>query len=138
MVVLPLGQDKPDFVKRRVRKLLTAGVVSALACVVKSENPALTNSCRELISRYGAEHGGSCLEFALPAGLVLLVNPGFWEQKGVCGHPVVLGLSVSYWVVLVQVLSSNYCCPVCRVFLALVAEAEDRGGVVAQGGGKVS
>uniref|UniRef100_A0A669PKM0 Protein unc-45 homolog A n=1 Tax=Phasianus colchicus TaxID=9054 RepID=A0A669PKM0_PHACC len=66
-------KDKPDFVKRRVRKLLTAGVVSALACVVKSENPALTNSCRELIS---------------------------------------------------------------RVFLALVAEAEDRGGVVAQGGGK--
>uniref|UniRef100_A0A8B9E8R4 Unc-45 myosin chaperone A n=1 Tax=Anser cygnoides TaxID=8845 RepID=A0A8B9E8R4_ANSCY len=66
-------KDKPDFVKRRVRKLLTAGVVSALACMVKSENPALTNSCRELIS---------------------------------------------------------------RVFLALVAEAEDRGGVVAQGGGK--
>uniref|UniRef100_A0A803Y176 UNC-45/Cro1/She4 central domain-containing protein n=1 Tax=Meleagris gallopavo TaxID=9103 RepID=A0A803Y176_MELGA len=28
------------------------------------------------------------------------------------------------------------CCPVCRVFLALVAEAEDRGSVVAQGGGK--
>ncbi|KAF4792585.1 Protein unc-45 A [Turdus rufiventris] len=65
--------DKPEFVKRRVRKLLTAGVVSALACMVKSENPALTNSCRELIS---------------------------------------------------------------RVFLALVEEAEDRGGVVAQGGGK--
>ncbi|XP_030353708.1 protein unc-45 homolog A isoform X2 [Strigops habroptila] len=68
-----LAKDKPDFVKRRVRKLLTAGVVSALACMVKSENPALTNSCRELIS---------------------------------------------------------------RVFLALVEEAEDRGNVVAQGGGK--
>uniref|UniRef100_A0A8C4JPB9 Unc-45 myosin chaperone A n=1 Tax=Dromaius novaehollandiae TaxID=8790 RepID=A0A8C4JPB9_DRONO len=66
-------KDKPDFVKRRVQKLLAAGVVSALACMVKSENPALTNSCRELIS---------------------------------------------------------------RVFLALVEEAEDRGGVVAQGGGK--
>ncbi|NWX94176.1 UN45A protein, partial [Nothoprocta pentlandii] len=66
-------KDKPDFVKRRVRKLLAAGVVSALACMVKSENPALTNSCRELIS---------------------------------------------------------------RVFLALVQEAEERGGVVAQGGGK--
>ncbi|NWH67821.1 UN45A protein, partial [Geococcyx californianus] len=66
-------KDKPDFVKRRVRKLLTAGVVSALACMVKSENPALTSSCRELIS---------------------------------------------------------------RVFLALVEEAEDRGSVVAQGGGK--
>lgn len=56
-VTLPLGQDKPDFVKRRVRKLLTAGVVSALACMVKSENPALTNSCRELISRYGRAGG---------------------------------------------------------------------------------
>ncbi|KFO73781.1 Protein unc-45 A, partial [Cuculus canorus] len=66
-------KDKPDFVKRRVQKLLMAGVVSALACMVKSENPALTNSCRELIS---------------------------------------------------------------RVFLALVEEAEDRGSVVAQGGGK--
>ncbi|XP_041320947.1 protein unc-45 homolog A isoform X2 [Pyrgilauda ruficollis] len=66
-------KDKPEFVKRRVRKLLVAGVVSALACMVKSENPALTSSCRELIS---------------------------------------------------------------RVFLALVEEAEDRGGVVAQGGGK--
>ncbi|NXL66149.1 UN45A protein, partial [Chordeiles acutipennis] len=66
-------KDKPDFVRRRVRKLLTAGVVSALACMVKSENPALTSSCRELIS---------------------------------------------------------------RVFLALVEEAEDRGAVVAQGGGK--
>ncbi|NWQ83601.1 UN45A protein, partial [Columbina picui] len=53
--------------------LSQAGVVSALACMVKNENPALTNSCRELIS---------------------------------------------------------------RVFLALVEEAEDRGGVVAQGGGK--
>uniref|UniRef100_A0A663MPP6 Protein unc-45 homolog A n=1 Tax=Athene cunicularia TaxID=194338 RepID=A0A663MPP6_ATHCN len=66
-------KDKPDFLKRRVRKLLTAGVVSAFACIVKSENPALTDSCRELIS---------------------------------------------------------------RVFLALVEEAEDRGSVVAQGGGK--
>lgn len=37
-----------------------------------------------------------------------------------------------------QVLSSNCCCRVCRVFLALVAEAVDRGCVVAQGGGKVS
>lgn len=57
-MTLPLGQDKPDFVKRRVRKLLAAGVVSALACMVKSENPALTNSCRELISRYGRAGGG--------------------------------------------------------------------------------
>lgn len=48
---VPLDQDKPDFVRRRVQKLLAAGVVSALACMVKSETPALTSSCRELISR---------------------------------------------------------------------------------------
>lgn len=51
MLLLSSEQDKPDFVKRRVRKLLAAGVVSALSCMVKSENLALTNSCRELISR---------------------------------------------------------------------------------------
>ncbi|XP_016007018.2 protein unc-45 homolog A isoform X1 [Rousettus aegyptiacus] len=66
-------KDKPNFVRARVKKLLAAGVVSALTCMVKTESPALTNSCRELLS---------------------------------------------------------------RVFLALVEEAEDRGTVVAQGGGK--
>ncbi|XP_007479368.1 protein unc-45 homolog A isoform X3 [Monodelphis domestica] len=66
-------KDKPGFVRSRVKKLLSAGVVSALTCMVKNENPVLTNSCRELLS---------------------------------------------------------------RVFLALVEEAEDRGSVVAQGGGK--
>lgn len=39
--------------RRRVRKLLAAGVVSALTCMVKSENTALSPACRELISRYG-------------------------------------------------------------------------------------
>lgn len=67
--------------KRRVRKLLTAGVVSALACMVKSENPALTNSCRELISRYrGQGQGrGSCPLRLLvpPANLVPVGSPGF-------------------------------------------------------------
>uniref|UniRef100_A0A3Q2HES9 Protein unc-45 homolog A n=2 Tax=Equus TaxID=9789 RepID=A0A3Q2HES9_HORSE len=66
-------KDKPSFVRARVKKLLAAGVVSALACMVKTESPVLTSSCRELLS---------------------------------------------------------------RVFLALVEEAEDRGTVVAQGGGK--
>ncbi|XP_073509295.1 protein unc-45 homolog A isoform X1 [Phyllobates terribilis] len=66
-------KDKKDFVEARVRKLLVAGVVSALACMVKNESPALTDSSRELIS---------------------------------------------------------------RVFLALVEKSEDRGNVVAQGGGK--
>ncbi|KFP22656.1 Protein unc-45 A, partial [Egretta garzetta] len=69
-------KDKPDFVKRRVRKLLTAGVVSALACMVKSENPALTNSCRELISRRRGEAGAAvtwllrlCLQALIPLSL---------------------------------------------------------------------
>ncbi|KAG9489197.1 protein unc-45 homolog A isoform X2 [Eleutherodactylus coqui] len=66
-------KDKKEFVEARVCKLLVAGVVSALVCMVKNESPALTDSSRELIS---------------------------------------------------------------RVFLALVQKSEDRGNVVAQGGGK--
>ncbi|CAH2274175.1 unc-45 homolog A [Pelobates cultripes] len=66
-------KDKKEFIEIRVHKLLVAGVVSALSCMVKNESPALTDSSRELIS---------------------------------------------------------------RVFLALVEKAEDRGNVVAQGGGK--
>ncbi|XP_048185963.1 protein unc-45 homolog A [Perognathus longimembris pacificus] len=66
-------KDKPSFIRARVKKLLAAGVVSAMTCMVKAESPVLTSSCRELLS---------------------------------------------------------------RVFLALVEDAEDRGTVVAQGGGK--
>ncbi|KAM4826172.1 protein unc-45 homolog A [Thomomys bottae] len=66
-------KDKPSFVRARVKKLLAAGVAAAMTCMVKTESPVLTGSCRELLS---------------------------------------------------------------RVFLALVEEAEDRGTVVAQGGGK--
>ncbi|KAJ6662772.1 hypothetical protein lerEdw1_010976 [Lerista edwardsae] len=66
-------KDKPEFVRRRVRKLLAAGVVSALSCMVKRESPSLSPACRELIS---------------------------------------------------------------RVFLAVVEDPEDRGAVVAHGGGK--
>ncbi|KAG8440608.1 hypothetical protein GDO86_006381 [Hymenochirus boettgeri] len=66
-------KDKKEFVETRVHKLLAAGVVSALVCMVKNESPALTDSSKELIS---------------------------------------------------------------RVFLALVDKSEERGNVVAQGGGK--
>ncbi|KAK2107511.1 Protein unc-45 A [Saguinus oedipus] len=66
-------KDKLSFVRARVKKLLAAGVVSAMVCMVKTESPVLTSSCRELLS---------------------------------------------------------------RVFLALVEEVEDRGTVVAQGGGR--
>ena len=47
-----LPQDKPSFVRARVRKLLAAGVVSAVTCMVKTETPVLTNSCRELLARW--------------------------------------------------------------------------------------
>uniref|UniRef100_H3B8Z5 Unc-45 myosin chaperone A n=1 Tax=Latimeria chalumnae TaxID=7897 RepID=H3B8Z5_LATCH len=66
-------KDKKKFVVKRIRKLLEAGVVSALSCMMKKESPALTDPCKELLS---------------------------------------------------------------RVFLALVDKPEDRGMVVAQGGGK--
>ncbi|KAJ8003005.1 hypothetical protein DPEC_G00164870 [Dallia pectoralis] len=66
-------KDAPPFVEKRLMKLLEAGVVSALVCMVKQESPALTETCRECIA---------------------------------------------------------------RVFLALVDRQEDRGTVVAQGGGK--
>uniref|UniRef100_A0A3B3DEX0 Unc-45 myosin chaperone A n=1 Tax=Oryzias melastigma TaxID=30732 RepID=A0A3B3DEX0_ORYME len=66
-------KDAPSYVEKRLVKLLDAGVVSALACMVKQESPALTEACKECIA---------------------------------------------------------------RVFLALVERQEDRGTVVAQGGGK--
>lgn len=44
-------QDAPSFVEKRLVKLLEAGVVSALVCMVKQESPALTESCRECIAR---------------------------------------------------------------------------------------
>ncbi|XP_057693459.1 protein unc-45 homolog A [Corythoichthys intestinalis] len=66
-------KDAASYVEKRLMKLLEAGVVSALVCMVKHESPALTDACRECIA---------------------------------------------------------------RVFLALVERQEDRGRVVAQGGGK--
>uniref|UniRef100_A0AAY4BLY3 UNC-45/Cro1/She4 central domain-containing protein n=1 Tax=Denticeps clupeoides TaxID=299321 RepID=A0AAY4BLY3_9TELE len=66
-------KDAQFFVEKRLLKLLQAGVVSALVCMVKQESPALTDACKECIA---------------------------------------------------------------RVFLALVERQEDRGMVVAQGGGK--
>uniref|UniRef100_A0AAY4BGL2 UNC-45/Cro1/She4 central domain-containing protein n=1 Tax=Denticeps clupeoides TaxID=299321 RepID=A0AAY4BGL2_9TELE len=66
-------KDAQSFVEKRLLKLLQAGVVSALVCMVKQESPALTDACKECIA---------------------------------------------------------------RVFLALVERQEDRGMVVAQGGGK--
>ncbi|XP_067293351.1 protein unc-45 homolog A isoform X2 [Pseudorasbora parva] len=44
-------KDAQSFVEKRVVKLLEAGVVSALVCMVKQESPALTEACRECIAR---------------------------------------------------------------------------------------
>lgn len=44
-------QDAPSFVEKRLVKLLEAGVVSALVCMVKHESPALSEACRESIAR---------------------------------------------------------------------------------------
>lgn len=38
--------------EKRLVKLLEAGVVSALVCMVKQESPALTDTCRECIARF--------------------------------------------------------------------------------------
>lgn len=50
MIVVGL-QDAQPFVEKRLVKLLEAGVVSALVCMVKQESPALTDTCRECIAR---------------------------------------------------------------------------------------
>lgn len=44
-------QDAASYVEKRLVKLLEAGVVSALVCMVKQESPALTEACRECIGR---------------------------------------------------------------------------------------
>uniref|UniRef100_U3IJF0 Protein unc-45 homolog B n=1 Tax=Anas platyrhynchos platyrhynchos TaxID=8840 RepID=U3IJF0_ANAPP len=43
--------DKKDFVVKRVKRLLKAGVVSALACMVKADSAILTDQSKELIAR---------------------------------------------------------------------------------------
>lgn len=50
-VCLFMWQDAPSYVEKRLVKLLEAGVVSALVCMVKQESPALTEACRECIAR---------------------------------------------------------------------------------------
>lgn len=50
-VCLSMCQDAPSHVEKRVGKLLEAGVVSALVCMVKQESPALTEACRDGIAR---------------------------------------------------------------------------------------
>lgn len=44
-------QDKKDFVDMRVKRLLKAGVISALACMVKADSTVLTDQTKELLAR---------------------------------------------------------------------------------------
>ncbi|KAK9970971.1 hypothetical protein ABG768_026872 [Culter alburnus] len=44
-------KDKNDFIERRVKRLLKAGVTSALAVMVKADNSILTDQTKEMLSR---------------------------------------------------------------------------------------
>lgn len=46
-------QDKKDFIDMRVKRLLKAGVISALACMVKADSAILTDQTKELLARCG-------------------------------------------------------------------------------------
>lgn len=45
-------QDKKDFIEKRVKRLLKAGVTSALAVMVKADSSILTDQTKELLARY--------------------------------------------------------------------------------------
>lgn len=44
-------KDKKDFIEKRVKRLLKAGVTSALAVMVKADNSILTDQTKELLAR---------------------------------------------------------------------------------------
>ncbi|XP_006119674.2 protein unc-45 homolog B [Pelodiscus sinensis] len=44
-------KDKKDFVWKRVKRLLNAGVISALTCMVKADSAILTDQTKELLAR---------------------------------------------------------------------------------------
>ncbi|XP_036624779.1 protein unc-45 homolog B [Trichosurus vulpecula] len=44
-------KDKKDFVEKRVKRLLKAGVISTLACMVKADSAILTDQTKELLAR---------------------------------------------------------------------------------------
>lgn len=49
------SQDKKDFIEQRVKRLLKAGVTSALAVMVKADNTILTDQTKEMLARYANE-----------------------------------------------------------------------------------
>ncbi|KAJ8380771.1 hypothetical protein SKAU_G00015490 [Synaphobranchus kaupii] len=44
-------KDKKDFIERRVKRLLKAGIISALTCMVKADNSILTDQTKEMLAR---------------------------------------------------------------------------------------
>lgn len=44
-------KDKKDFIEKRVKRLLKAGVISALTCMVKADSAILTDPTKELLAR---------------------------------------------------------------------------------------
>ena len=44
-------QDKKDFIVKRVKRLLKAGITSALAVMVKADNSILTDQTKEMLAR---------------------------------------------------------------------------------------
>lgn len=52
MNTLSIFQDKKDFIEKRVKRLLKAGVTSALAVMVKADNSILTDQTKEMLSRW--------------------------------------------------------------------------------------
>uniref|UniRef100_A0A8C5NHB8 Protein unc-45 homolog B n=1 Tax=Gouania willdenowi TaxID=441366 RepID=A0A8C5NHB8_GOUWI len=44
-------KDKKDFIERRVKRLLKAGITSALAVMVKADNSILTDQTKEMLAR---------------------------------------------------------------------------------------
>lgn len=58
LTILPtsFSQDKKDFIEKRVKRLLKAGVISALAVMVKADNTILTNQTKEMLSRWERKH----------------------------------------------------------------------------------
>lgn len=58
LTIISSPQDKKDFVDMRVKRLLKAGVISTLACMVKADNAILTDQTKELLARCGCGRPG--------------------------------------------------------------------------------
>ncbi|TRY82435.1 hypothetical protein DNTS_007885 [Danionella cerebrum] len=68
-------KDKKDFITRRVKRLLKAGVTSALAVMVKADNSILTDQTKEMLARYDAHGIKEHKRAFLPNGCHLLIVP---------------------------------------------------------------